>query len=271
MTTTGRILILATAWGFALCANAVGQEKQAGAEAQSVQEEVAALRADVASVQAELKALREDMKTVLAEVRRLRATQAKPPRPQKKADTTVYNINAGSSPIKGPKDAPVTIVEFVDLQCPFCIREYPKLKQVLAMYPDKARLVFKHFPLGFHKQAKPAHAATEFARIEGGDDAFWKMHDMIVAKPKALAVSDLRGYAETLGLDLEKFDALMADPAQIDELLKKDMAEARKCKVSGTPTILINGLKLANRKIDGYKARIDEILKGADKKAEEKK
>ena len=184
---------------------------------------------------------------------------------KKEPDTTVYDINIGSSPVLGPKDAPVTIVEFVDLQCPYCVREYPKIKRVLKKYPDEVRVVFKHYPLGFHKQAKGAHAAVELAKLEGGNEAFWKMHDMIMAHPKNLEISDLRGYAESLDLDMAKFDEVVSDPKKIDQLLAVDLAEAKKCKVTGTPTVMINGLKMDGRSLQAYDTRIDEILEKAKK------
>jgi len=92
------------------------------------------------------------------------------------------------------------------------------------------------------------------------------MHDTILENRKKIDVADLRGYAESMGLNLGEFDKLMADEKKMDELLKADMAEARKCKVRGTPTVLINGLKLANRSLESYKKRIDAILKAGSKK-----
>ncbi len=217
-----------------------------------IEEQLRAIRQEMANMHKELKAIRADLKKVTSNTKKT----------TKKPDTTVYNVNIGSSPTIGPKDAPVTIVEFSDLQCPYCVREYPKIKQMLREYPGKVRVVFKHYPLTFHKKAKPAHAATELAKLQGGEKKFWKMHDMIINKPKNLEIADLRGYAQTLGMDLARFDKVVADEKQIDELLKADMAEARKCKVTGTPTILINGLKMTARGINDYKARINQILKG---------
>jgi protein-disulfide isomerase len=86
------------------------------------------------------------------------------------------------------------------------------------------------------------------------------MHDMIMANPKRLEITDLRGYTGSLGLNLAKFDEVMADEKKIDELLKADMSESRKCNVRGTPTVLINGLRLSGRNIEDYKARIDQII-----------
>jgi protein-disulfide isomerase len=188
-------------------------------------------------------------------------TQRKTPDPN-----TVYDIDVGTSPVRGPEDAPVTIVEFVDMQCPYCIREWPKLKQILSEYPQKVRLVFKHFPLSFHKKAKPAHAAMELALKQEGDDAFWKMHDLILRNPTKLDPNDLRGYAQTIELDMDVFDAVMGDPTKIDALIAPSLLEARKHGIRGTPTIFINGKRLFSRTMDAYKARIDEILNTPDAK-----
>jgi len=130
---------------------------------------------------------------------------AKPPTPGTAKPTPksgpdpnkVYDIATDASPVRGADDAPITIVEFVDIQCPYCIREWPKLKQILEEYPQKVRVVFKHFPLSFHKKAKPVHSAMEFAFSEGGSDAFWKMHDMIVSNPTKVDPTDLKLYAES--------------------------------------------------------------------------
>jgi protein-disulfide isomerase len=256
-------LTLVVVVGFLLCSGASAGEGTA--ETQVIKQEIEALRAEMSVIRKELQALRADMKTVLSELKVIKSAKAVA-RPTRQPDTKVYDVTIGKAPILGAKEAPVTIVEFYDVQCPYCIREYPKLKEILKAYPGKVRLVLKHFPLSFHKKALPAHAALEFVYQEKGLDTFWKMHDMIVANPRKLEVTDLRGYAEKLGLNLTKFDAVMADKNKINELVKSDMAEASKYGVRGTPTVLINGLKLANRSIDGYKARIDQILKGADKK-----
>lgn len=232
-------------------------------------EEIRMLRTELSNVMKELQVLRSDMKKVLAALGNgapgcacagAAAPSEAQPRP---VDTNVYDVNTGSSPLLGKADAPVTIIEWSDFQCPFCAREYPTLKEILAAYPDKVRIVFKHRPLGFHRQAKPAHAAAQLAMEQGGSELFWKMHDKIIGNPKALEIKDLRGYAEALNLDLARFDAVMADPKKMDELLKLDLDEAAKCKVNATPTVMINGLKLFDRSIESYKARIDGLLKSA--------
>jgi hypothetical protein len=141
-------------------------------------EEIRWLRKDLAEVKQQLALLRADMRKVLAAVQNpgeaaapARANTNAKPRP---ADTTVYNIDPGDSPTLGKPDAPVTITAFMDFQCPFSIREYPKLKQVLAEYPNDVRLVFKHRPLSFHTKAPPAHAAAELDLL----GALWRVRNL---------------------------------------------------------------------------------------------
>ena len=222
-------------------------------------EDMRALRAEMTSLRKEVHLLRSDIRFLAHALRGNTRPAAKAPA-KRQADTRIYDIAVGKSPVLGSKDAAVTITEFVDLQCPYCIREYPKMQEVLKAYAGKVKVVFKHYPLSFHVKAKPAHAAVELALQEKGNDAFWKMHDMIMAEPKKLEIADLRGYAKKLGLNMANFDKTMADKAAIGKLLEADMALAKKCGVRGTPTVMINGLKLADRSIEAYKRRIDEIL-----------
>jgi protein-disulfide isomerase len=232
-------------------------------ERDPVLEQLRVLRAEVSAIRYQINHLGADirkMQTAQAQAPAARpAVQPKTNRPP--PDTTVYTIDISDSPVLGAKEAVVTIVEFGDFQCPYCVREFPKIKQILQQYPDQVRFVLKHYPLRFHKKAPPAHAAAELARREQGPKAFWKMHDLIMANPKKLEIADLRSHAQSLKLDLEQFDAVMADPEKIAELLKTDLAEAKKCKVRATPTVLINGLKMTNRTLAGYQARIYQILK----------
>ena len=221
-----------------------------------IEEQLRALRVALAGIKHEMHLLRSEIKkTQIKKTPREGIVKNRP------SDTTVYKINIGESPVLGAKDAAVTIVEFGDFQCSYCVREFPKIKQILQEYPKEVRFVLKHYPLGFHKKAPPAHAATELARLEGGNEAFWKMHDLILANPKKLEIADLRGYAQSLNLDLKQFDTVMVDPDKITELLQADLAEAKKCKVRATPTVLINGLKMTNRTLEGYQSRINQILK----------
>jgi protein-disulfide isomerase len=227
-----------------------------------MEEQLRLLREELTRVRKEVTHVRNDLEKVLDKMNIEPAHSKK----KKPVDTTVYDVNIGASPTLGPADAPVTIVEFSDFECIYCAREFPRIKKMLNDYPGKLRVVFKHYPLKFHKKAKPAHAAAELAFQEQGNNGFWQMHDMIFANPKDLEIATLKGYAETLGLDMKKFDEVINDPEQITNMLQPDYAEAKKCKVTGTPTVMINGLKLAgNRSIGNYKARIDRILAASEK------
>ncbi len=202
---------------------------------------------------------------ILSQMNTLQRTVAagnKPNQPKKRQpDNKIYDIAIGDSPYMGKKDAPVTIVEFSDLQCPFCVREVPKLKQIAKKYPDDVKVVFKHFPLRMHKKAPMIHAACEQAKIEKGNDGFWEMHDKILAADrKSISKDTLIQFAEEMSLNMDNFKALMADDTRITALANKDMAEGSKAGVRGTPTVLINGKKLSPRNLPDYEARIKEIL-----------
>jgi len=251
MKLTSKMLAIALLFSMPVAASAQQDDKS----------EIEALKKGQEELRKELQAVRGDLRKILRELGNIKAGTAKPKANPRAADTTIYDVNIGDSPVLGPKDAPVTIVEFTDFQCPFCIREVPNIRKIREEYPNDVKVVLKHFPLSFHKNAPPAHAATILALQEKGNEGFWKMHDKIIDNPKKIGKADLRGYAEEMGLDLAKFDQVMADDAKIAALYKDDIAEARKCKVRGTPTVLINGLKLAQRNYQGYKARIDELLK----------
>ncbi len=245
-----------------LAVSAYGQD----GDADSVNEEIKALRQQVDLLSSAVLGMKASMDTqfkkVLTELAAVKKAAAAPSKKKRAADTKVYDVKIEGKPFLGPKDAAVTIVEFSDFQCGFCVKEPPKIKQVLKDYPNDVKLVFINYPLSFHKKAKPAAAATVLAFKEKGNDAFWEMHDKIFAGgTKKLDIPVLRSYAEDMGLDLAAFDAVMADPAKIDAQIADDMAEAKRCGVRGTPTVLVNGLKLASRTPAGYKARIEEILK----------
>jgi protein-disulfide isomerase len=210
----------------------------------------------------ELTQLRSEIKSLRKDVDQLK-NQPSPQtsRSEKRVeDTKIYDIPASNSPFLGSKDAAVTIVEFSDFQCPYCVKEHPTIKQILDEYPGKVRLVFKHFPLDFHKQAPAVHAATELALKQKGNDAFWKLYEMILSDPKKLEPEVLKIYAKALGLDTAELDKTWSDPKAMTELLKADKDLAAKCNVRSTPTIFINGLKLSDRSIEGYRGRVNEIL-----------
>ena len=112
-------------------------------------------------------------------------------------------VKTAGHPEIGSKDAPITIVEFSDFQCPFCGRAEPTLKQVRAKYGDKVRLVYMDFPLGIHDHAIDAASA---GRCAGEQGKFWQFHDAMFADQSKLTPPDLKASAKKLGLDTAKFD-----------------------------------------------------------------
>ena len=169
----------------------------------------------------------------------------------------VYNLPIGSSPIKGKKDASVTIVEFSDFQCPYCSRIQATLNQVLTAYPDDVKLVFKDFPLSFHKQARNASKA---ARAAGEQGKYWEMHDLIFKDFNKLTDDSYKKYANQLKLDETKF---MADfqSTKYDKLIEQDINLGRSSGVTGTPSLFLNGKRMQRRSFDDFKTAIDGYLK----------
>jgi protein-disulfide isomerase len=161
------------------------------------------------------------------------------------------------SPARGPADAPVTIVEFSDFQCTYCLRSKPTVAQVLERYPGKIRLVFKHFPLEFHKEAPLAHRAALAANEQG---KFWEMHDLIFANQARMGRDDLIAHAKTLGLDMPRF-LKDFDDSRFIAFIDRDLAEGMKVGVDGTPTFFINGTALVGAQpLDAFTAVIDKAL-----------
>lgn len=169
----------------------------------------------------------------------------------------VQQLPVNNSATKGAKNAPVTITVFDDFQCPYCARLVPTLEQVLAAYPTQVRLVYKHFPLSMHKFAKQAAVASIAARNQG---KFWPMHDQLFANYNKLNDVKIRELAESVGLDMARFDKDLANPA-LEQEVAADMQLGGKAGVRGTPAAYINGVSLKDRSINGFKKVIDAELR----------
>jgi protein-disulfide isomerase len=178
--------------------------------------------------------------------------------PKKPIDVDrVQDIPIGSSPVKGNRKALVTIVEFSDFQCPYCSRLQPTLREVLKAYPKEVKLVFKDFPLSFHKQAKNAAKA---ARAAGEQGKYWEMHDLIFENYNKLTEEMFSDFAVQLGLDMKTFTADYTG-TKYDSLIQDDMALGQKVGVRGTPTLFLNGKRMASRSFNDFKGEIDNVLK----------
>jgi protein-disulfide isomerase len=192
----------------------------------------------------------------------VRAIGAPPGRPRAEAPALPdpdkrHTVEVGSAPVRGGKDAQVTIIEFSDFQCPFCSRVNPTLAQINQTYGDKARVVFKHLPLRIHPDAPAAHAASEAAHRQG---KFWEMHDKIFANQRDLKPETFRGYATELGLDLAKYDKDVTSP-DVKGRVEADSKQADSLGVSGTPAFFINGRYLSGAQpFESFKRIIDDEL-----------
>ena len=174
------------------------------------------------------------------------------------AEPPVQQIALGKAPVKGPANAPVTIVAWSDFECPFCSRVVPTLKALEEEYKGKIKVAFKHQPLPFHPNAKPAAAAAMAAHEQG---KFWEMHDKLFANQRALDRASLEKYAQELNLDMGKFKAAL-DSGKYNEMIEADSAEGSRVGANGTPTFFINGRTLVGAQpIEAFKRVIDEELK----------
>lgn len=169
-------------------------------------------------------------------------------------------IDTAGSPSMGPDGAKVVVVAFEDFQCPFCSRAAPVLKQLLGLYPKDVRVVYKHYPLNFHPQAKPAAIASIAAQRQ---NKFWEMHDLLYQNQKALDPASLRRYAESLGLDMAAYDKAIADP-EIARLVEKETMDAQKANVGGTPSFYVNGVASPAWDVNTMKRLIDVAVAGGD-------
>ncbi len=185
------------------------------------------------------------------------------PRPQEDPKA-VYRVPVDDSPVKGPADALVTIVESSDFECPFCKRAVPTLKQIEETYRGKVRFVFKHNPLPFHPKALPSAMATEEARAQGGGAKFWAMHDKLFDLAPALERPGLEKAAQELRLDLGAFRRAL-DGNRHQARIERDQSLMRGLGAGGTPTFFVNGRKIAGAlPFESFKPVIDEELQKAE-------
>lgn len=180
------------------------------------------------------------------------------PAPVAAASVAPVSLSTAGHPSRGDANAPVTIIEFSDYQCPFCARVSPVLQQVEAAYAGKVRRVFRQFPLiAIHKDAKKAAEASLCAAEHG---RFWEMHDALFEQPPALDVVSLKQKAQAAGLDAAKFSACL-DSGKHSADVEKDLAEGVRAGVNATPAIFINGRPLPGaRPFEDFARVIDEEL-----------
>lgn len=156
-------------------------------------------------------------------------------------DAPRIKVKAEDARSRGPQNAPVTIVEFADFQCPFCSRTTETIKQLEKKYPGQIRLVFRDFPLSFHENAAKAAEAGSCAQEQG---KFWQMHDKLFANQANLKPFDLKSYASGIGLDVSQFNQCL-DSGKYAKKWQSDRDEGESYGINGTPTFFVNGRMLA--------------------------
>ena len=140
----------------------------------------------------------------------------------------------------GPEDAPVTLVEFGDYECPHCGAAHPVIQEIQKILGASLRFVFRNFPL---RQIHPhAERAAEAAEAAGAQDEFWGMHDLLFENQDALKDPDLLRYAASLNLDVERFAKELTAGLYADRV-RRDFRSGVKSGVNGTPTFFINGVR----------------------------
>jgi protein-disulfide isomerase len=172
-------------------------------------------------------------------------------------ESPAFSIATDDQPAKGNSKAVVTIVEFTDFECPSCAKQHPVLERIVSEFKDQVRLVVRDFPLSQHANARQAAEAAEAAREQG---KYWEYVAVLFRNQSALGVEKLRQYATDLGLDRAKFDASL-DSGKFAEKIQRDVFDGRKLGISGTPTLYINGKRIADNSYESMKSAIEAVLK----------
>jgi protein-disulfide isomerase len=165
-------------------------------------------------------------------------------------------VDSADAPSRGPADAPITLVEFGDFQCPYCAGLEPTLDKVMKNYGDKVRLVFRQYPLeSIHPQAWKSAEASLCAREQG---KFWELHDAMYGDQKLLGVPDLKSTAARLGVDADRFNQCL-DTGKYEDAIRADVRAGEAAGITGTPALFVNG-----RLVPGGAAGYDVLEKIID-------
>lgn len=151
---------------------------------------------------------------------------------------------AEDRPIRGARNAPITVVEYSDFECPYCRAVSPTLQEVLVAYGDKVRLVYKHNPLSFHATAEPAARYFEAIALQNEEEA-WRFHDLVFQQQRNLSrgIEAVQEIAETLNVDHAQLERDLQSNA-VTQRIAADRAEAERFGFDGTPAFVINGVSL---------------------------
>jgi protein-disulfide isomerase len=174
-------------------------------------------------------------------------------------ESPVFSISTTDQPSLGNADAAVTIVMFTDYQCPTCALVHPELERLVKEYGDKVRLVARDFPLDQHVEAFKAAEAAEAAREQG---KYWEYIHVLMQNQSALGVESLKSYACEVGLDPGRFDAAL-DSGKFAPMVQRDIDDGIKLGLKGTPSLFMNGRRVAATTYEDLKIRIEAALKSS--------
>ena len=183
---------------------------------------------------------------ILAHIRELRMTKAraeymKTLKSQAHVVTHLMppaaEVSLDDTPVWGPRNAPVTVVEFADYECPYCQQIYPEIKKLEKEFEGKISFAFKDCPLPMHSHAMKA---AEAANCAGSQGKYWEYHDVLFGSGNKLEVGQLKENARHLGLDTARFDQCLDSGAEAKKVAK-GLTEAKTLGITGTPSFFING------------------------------
>jgi protein-disulfide isomerase len=195
-----------------------------------------------------------------APVANVAAQPTQPTDPTANQPTTPTNppkaVDAKADHILGPVNAKVTLIEYSDFECPYCLKQYDTTKQIATAYPKDVRIIYRHFPLSFHANAQKAAEASECAGAQG---KFWEMHDKIFEANRAqkMGVETWKQAAKDLKLDSAKFDKCL-DSGEMAAKVAADQTEGSGAGVAGTPATFVNGELIEGAlPFESFKAKIE--------------
>jgi protein-disulfide isomerase len=199
------------------------------------------------------KSMLEHIPEITADLKKMEAAN------QPLAPALAASIAGGNAPSFGPADAKVTVVEFSDFECPYCSRAATVVDQVKEKYGTRVRFVFRQFPLPMHANA---HAAAEAALAANAQGKFWQFHDKMFQNQGKLTRDGLEGMAKETGLDVAAFKKAL-DSKTFAAEVDADMKLGESVAVNGTPTMFINGARVANpTNFEAISAQIEGALSG---------
>lgn len=194
----------------------------------------------------------------LIEISKLMDASPKAHRPKLLEDPVPIPVDG--SPVLGPSQARITVVEFSDFECPYCSIAVKEVGVIMAAYPNDVKLIYKQFPLSMHPHAPMAAAASLAANEQG---KFWPMHNVLFKNFRKLSRENILAWAQDLGLDMNKFKSDL-DSNKYDAVIKKDIADGEAVGVYGTPAFFINGKHYNGPvSLENLKPILDAELKGA--------